>query len=342
MELVPAKCTECGAILQVDPSKDAWICDHCGTPFIVEKGIQMMTVAVVPGAAMANKLFEDAEAFLSFGDYGQAFTAFGKMTTEFPRDWRGWFGITRALCGRWLKQGYYSESGGNPPYEAEALRRALTLNPDAGAYIPFFTGILNRVEQNTHLALKPMQALGRGYQEYQCENYPAPTPLWQDYNYIWMNKLVGSAGTYYQPSGLFCWFVMEGGPGQMIRMLNDAGLTARADALISAFKNGFLNGSFAGKDFQWMPELFDLAKQRTAHLANDPKLLCGLFKQAGIKARYDRRSAPYRAYDLRSAWGWEKTMKNTEAVLIGRTLLIREFGYDDSFYCFILSTPASV
>ena len=41
MELVPAKCTECGAVLQVDPSKDAWICDHCGTPFIVEKGIRI-------------------------------------------------------------------------------------------------------------------------------------------------------------------------------------------------------------------------------------------------------------------------------------------------------------
>ena len=39
MPLVAAKCTSCGAALTVDNSKEAAICEFCGTPFIVEKAI---------------------------------------------------------------------------------------------------------------------------------------------------------------------------------------------------------------------------------------------------------------------------------------------------------------
>lgn len=39
MPLVNAKCTNCGANLNVDNTKDAAICEFCGTPYIVEKAI---------------------------------------------------------------------------------------------------------------------------------------------------------------------------------------------------------------------------------------------------------------------------------------------------------------
>ena len=39
MPIVPAKCTECGGILQVDKEKDAAVCSHCNTPFIIEKAV---------------------------------------------------------------------------------------------------------------------------------------------------------------------------------------------------------------------------------------------------------------------------------------------------------------
>ena len=39
MPFVEAKCTNCGAILPVDSSRDAWLCGYCGTPFVVEKAI---------------------------------------------------------------------------------------------------------------------------------------------------------------------------------------------------------------------------------------------------------------------------------------------------------------
>lgn len=39
MGMVPAKCTECGAAIEIDDSKEAGICKHCGTAFITEKAI---------------------------------------------------------------------------------------------------------------------------------------------------------------------------------------------------------------------------------------------------------------------------------------------------------------
>ena len=39
MPLVPGICTQCGATLSADNSKDCMICPYCGTPFIVEKAI---------------------------------------------------------------------------------------------------------------------------------------------------------------------------------------------------------------------------------------------------------------------------------------------------------------
>lgn len=41
MPLVKAVCPNCGANLEVDNSKDAAICIHCGAPYIVEKAIQI-------------------------------------------------------------------------------------------------------------------------------------------------------------------------------------------------------------------------------------------------------------------------------------------------------------
>ena len=41
MPLTKAICTSCGGALEVDSAKDAAICPHCGTPYIVEKAIHL-------------------------------------------------------------------------------------------------------------------------------------------------------------------------------------------------------------------------------------------------------------------------------------------------------------
>ena len=39
MPIVPAKCTQCGANIDIDSDRDAGICQYCGTAFITEKAI---------------------------------------------------------------------------------------------------------------------------------------------------------------------------------------------------------------------------------------------------------------------------------------------------------------
>ena len=39
MGFVAAKCTQCGANIEVDDDKEAGICEYCGTAFITEKVI---------------------------------------------------------------------------------------------------------------------------------------------------------------------------------------------------------------------------------------------------------------------------------------------------------------
>ncbi len=39
MGFIPAKCTQCGAEIEVDNTKEAGICKYCGTAFITEKAI---------------------------------------------------------------------------------------------------------------------------------------------------------------------------------------------------------------------------------------------------------------------------------------------------------------
>ena len=40
MALVNAICTSCNKTVEVDNSKEAWVCPHCSTPFIVEKAVK--------------------------------------------------------------------------------------------------------------------------------------------------------------------------------------------------------------------------------------------------------------------------------------------------------------
>ena len=39
MGFVAAKCTQCGANIEVDESKEAGVCKYCGTAFVTEKAI---------------------------------------------------------------------------------------------------------------------------------------------------------------------------------------------------------------------------------------------------------------------------------------------------------------
>ncbi len=105
MGLVAAKCTQCGADIEVDASKEAGICRYCGTAFITEKAINNYNAYVtnhnnfaganitIQGGSELEELIERAKAFVKLDDFAQARYAYGKVTALYPMDYRGWLGL---------------------------------------------------------------------------------------------------------------------------------------------------------------------------------------------------------------------------------------------------------
>ena len=105
MPLVNAKCTNCGGTLSVDASKDAAICDFCGSPFIVEKAIQNYNYHITNNITAQNviiagkgemekeRLLQNAKTQLEFKDYATARSIFQEVSTDYPDDYRAWYGM---------------------------------------------------------------------------------------------------------------------------------------------------------------------------------------------------------------------------------------------------------
>lgn len=80
-QFVPAKCTSCGANLEVNPNQEAAICTHCGTPFVISKAIsnyqinaQSLTIqnaTIINGESAQNYICR-AEQAENDEDYPQA------------------------------------------------------------------------------------------------------------------------------------------------------------------------------------------------------------------------------------------------------------------------------
>ncbi len=98
MGMVAAKCTQCGANIEVDESKEAGICSHCGTAFITEKVINNYTIHNhntvnnnIAHATINVKNGDDAtdsvkryRAFLKLGKYIEALKKINEMEEKYP------------------------------------------------------------------------------------------------------------------------------------------------------------------------------------------------------------------------------------------------------------------
>lgn len=79
MPVVAARCTQCGAELQVDNKQEAAICEYCGTPFIVEKAINNFHITQNFAGANVTIVGQDfnaiktrASMFLEEGNFDKA------------------------------------------------------------------------------------------------------------------------------------------------------------------------------------------------------------------------------------------------------------------------------
>ncbi len=108
MPLVPAKCVNCGAALEVDPSLVKAVCPHCHTTYLVQDAINHFVsnqytkiehvhadvIQMVDENSAENKA-RSGDAFLRMGDYRSARNMYEQITRQAPYDARGWWGLVR-------------------------------------------------------------------------------------------------------------------------------------------------------------------------------------------------------------------------------------------------------
>ncbi|MBU9742514.1 hypothetical protein KTH81_01655 [Lachnospiraceae bacterium ASD3451] len=103
MSLVAAKCTQCGANIEVDDTKEAGICQYCGTAFITEKAINNFNSYTVnvnnfSGANVImnnkqdiNNLLQLARRFRKDCNSIEAAKYYNMILTEDPSNWEAYF-----------------------------------------------------------------------------------------------------------------------------------------------------------------------------------------------------------------------------------------------------------
>ena len=74
MALLPAKCPECGGLVEVDNEKRAGICLHCGNPFVVEDAIKTFNICYnVSGDFTANHNYSEGAVVNIYEDKSKDF-----------------------------------------------------------------------------------------------------------------------------------------------------------------------------------------------------------------------------------------------------------------------------
>lgn len=95
MALVPAICTQCGAKLEVDDTRDAAICQHCGTAFVTEKAINNYNITnvntfnnpnvIINSESELDRLINAAKAYENLNDYENALDTYKKNNEVIPQ-----------------------------------------------------------------------------------------------------------------------------------------------------------------------------------------------------------------------------------------------------------------
>ena len=122
IELVPAKCTQCGGNLLLDPSKEFWYCGHCGSHVIVKEAINYYNTyitnnigtlnaenVVVESSDSAENLFKAGETHIRLKNYTEAVLKFEEMCNKFPHNFRAWYGRLRALTNDFITYEEFKE-----------------------------------------------------------------------------------------------------------------------------------------------------------------------------------------------------------------------------------------
>lgn len=113
MALVAAKCTQCGASIKVDDTRDTGICEFCGTPFVTEKVINNSYMVNVNNIANADvvvddgfdidKAYSSARRLMKACDYDGALSCYSRIFDKDPDSREAYFYcnyLKNARCSR--------------------------------------------------------------------------------------------------------------------------------------------------------------------------------------------------------------------------------------------------
>lgn len=96
MAFIAAKCTQCGANIEVDDSKEAGICPHCGTAFVTEKAINNYTINISTSVFNEEMSMENiyllARRAAENKNYDNAEKYYDMILLKDPNDWEANFG----------------------------------------------------------------------------------------------------------------------------------------------------------------------------------------------------------------------------------------------------------
>ena len=131
MALVPAKCTECGASIEIDNTKEAGICTHCGTAFITQKAINNYVTnnivtnnftKIINGKEQDSGEEEFAKGLtnLKLKKYDRALENFDKAIKESPDTAKYYLYAALAVTEDFVEVRYLFEE----PYFDEDMKRA--------------------------------------------------------------------------------------------------------------------------------------------------------------------------------------------------------------------------
>lgn len=124
MPLVPAKCTQCGSTLDIDPSKDVAVCPYCHVRFVTENAINNYNTTNVTNVSNLHannvtlntnddrqRLANAGEDFLRLKNYGSAEKNFRELSNLYPGDYTGWWGLIRVESKNLNVNEMYDEIG---------------------------------------------------------------------------------------------------------------------------------------------------------------------------------------------------------------------------------------
>ncbi len=105
MSIVAAKCTNCGANLEINQNLDAAVCPFCNTAFVVEKAINNYKVSIQNSSVNIytydlsyDEKYENANSFLTIHkEYLRSAELFEELVKLDPNDYRGWWGVVRSV-----------------------------------------------------------------------------------------------------------------------------------------------------------------------------------------------------------------------------------------------------